>query len=59
MAEQEKLVYTVSEVQKLLDIGKNQAYNLVKSGVFPVRTIGKKMVVSKVGFEKWLNQYDI
>lgn len=55
MAEQEKIVYTVAEIQKLLDIGKNQAYNLVKSGVFPVKKVGKKLIISKVGFQNWLN----
>lgn len=59
MAEQEKIVYTVAEVQKLLGIGKNQAYALVNSGAFPVKTVGKKMIISKVGFQNWLNSSSI
>ncbi len=55
MAEQEKIVYTVAEIQKLLGIGKNQAYELVNSGAFPVKTVGKKLIISKVGFQNWLN----
>ena len=30
----EKRIYTVDEIQDILGIGRNSAYNLVKSGVF-------------------------
>lgn len=59
MAEIEKVVYTVAEIQKLLGIGKNQAYDLVNSGVFPVKMVGKKRIISKVGFDNWLNSSSI
>lgn len=50
-----KIVYTVEEIQIMLGIGKNQAYDLVKSGVFPVRKIGSKYLIPKAGFNNWLN----
>lgn len=50
-----KSVYTVAEIQKILDIGKNQAYTLVKSKPFVVHEIGKKMVIPVVSFNQWLN----
>lgn len=51
----EKMVFTVSDVENILDIGKNQAYELVNSGAFPVKRIGKKIVISKQVFYNWLN----
>ena len=59
LEDQEKAVYTVAEIQKLLGIGKNQAYDLVNSGVFPVKTVGKKKLISKVGFHNWLNNKSV
>lgn len=59
MEDQEKAVYTVAEIQKLLGIGKNQAYDLASSGAFPVRTVGKKIIISKTGFHNWLNNKSV
>lgn len=53
-----KVVYTVDEIKNMLGIGINQAYDLVKSGVFPVRKIGSKYLISKAGFNNWLNNGD-
>lgn len=53
-----KVVYTVDEIKNMLGIGINQAYDLVKSGVFPVRKIGSKYVIPKAGFNNWLNTGD-
>ena len=49
-----KIVYTVEEIQIMLGIGKNQAYDLVKSGNFPVRKINSKYVIPIKTFEEWL-----
>ena len=51
----QKLVYDVIDVQKMLGLGKNQTYNLVKANVFPVRQIGNKYLIPKEPFLKWLN----
>jgi hypothetical protein len=51
----EKCVYTVQDVQLLLGIGKNQAYELIKSEAFPTRKVGKKIIISKQVFDHWLN----
>ena len=37
----EKRIYTVDEIQDILGIGRNAAYNLVKSGVFHSVRIGE------------------
>lgn len=51
----EKVVYSVKDIQNLLGIGKNQAYDLVKSGQFPIRKVGASILIPKAGFDKWLN----
>jgi len=55
----EKRIYTVDEIQDILGIGRNSAYNLVKSGVFHSVRIGGNIRISKKGFDEWLdNQMD-
>jgi excisionase family DNA binding protein len=48
-------VYTVPEIQKILGVSKNTAYQLVKSKLFETRTLGKKILISRKSFERWLN----
>ena len=52
---EEKIIYTVQELKQILGIGINQCYELVNSGVFPVKHIGKKMVIPVKPFMEWLN----
>jgi len=55
----DKRIYTVDEIQDILGIGRNSAYNLVKSGVFHSVRIGGNIRISKMGFDEWLdNQMD-
>lgn len=49
-----KAVYSVRELQTLLGMGKNQTYELVKSGQFPVRKIGSNYLIPKESFDKWI-----
>ena len=51
----ERAVLNVYEIKDILGVGKNQAYELVKSGEFPVKRIGSKYLVSKEIFFSWLN----
>ena len=50
----EKRVYTVDEVQDILNISKTSAYILVKSGAFHTVKIGGSYRVSKKSFDAWL-----
>ena len=52
--ENKKTVYTVPEVQEMLGIGKNKAYELCTSGEFPHRRIGKTILVPIITFNNWL-----
>ena len=55
----EKTVYTVSEVKEILGIGRNAAYKLCDGKTFPVRKIGKTILIPIRTFEKWLYQEDV
>lgn len=50
----EKEVYTVKDIQILLDISKNTAYKLIKSGAFQIIRIGNTYRIPKVVFDTWL-----
>lgn len=54
--ENKKYVYTVDEIKDILGIGINQTYELVKTGVFPVKKIGRKNVIPVAPFHEWLNE---
>lgn len=51
----EKKTYTVTEIQKILGIGKNQAYALVAENKFKSLRIGSSIRISKQSFDNWLN----
>ena len=52
----ETRIYTVDEIQAILGIGRNSAYNLVKSGVFHSVRIGGNIRISKKSFDDWLDK---
>lgn len=51
----EKKVYSVSEIQDILDISRNTAYQLVADPPFKVMKIGGTIRISKAGFDAWLD----
>jgi excisionase family DNA binding protein len=48
------LSLTVSDVSTVLGIGKQNAYDLCHSEGFPSVTIGKRIVIPKLAFIKWM-----
>jgi len=52
----EKRVYTVEEIQDILSIGRNAAYDLVRTGQFHTVRIGGSIRISKKSFDAWLDQ---
>jgi excisionase family DNA binding protein len=48
-------VLDVNDIQKMLGIGRRQAYELVKSGQFHSVKVGKSIKISKEVYLKWLN----
>lgn len=51
----EKRVYTVDEIQDILGIGKNAAYDLIKTGQFKTVKVGGHYRISKRSFDDWLD----
>ena len=51
------LVLNVEDIADTLMIGRNKAYNLVNSEGFPSIRIGRKILVPKDEFEKWVKTY--
>ena len=52
------MVYTVKDIQRILQISKTAAYALVDGTYFPVKRIGRSIRVSMEVFDSWLNNYD-
>lgn len=52
----EKLVYSVSEVSKALNIGINKTYELLQKCEIPSVRVGRKFLIPKDGVIKWLNK---
>lgn len=52
----EKLVLSVPEAAKVLGISAPKAYELVKSKGFPTIVVGKRLLVSAKGLERWIEK---
>lgn len=52
----DKLVYSVEELQRLLGLGRNNTYDLVNSGVFPVVRVNNRILIPKEPFLQWLHR---
>lgn len=44
---------TVEDIQRILRVGKNRAYQLCKRGDFPVVKLNSQYRIPKAEFEKW------
>lgn len=54
--EEERLTLTVKEAAKLLGIGRQLAYERVKTGEIPVIKIGRRLLVPRRALEKLLEE---
>ena len=50
------LSMTPADVQRELNIGRNTAYELVNRADFPKIRIGRKIVIPREAFLRWLDQ---
>lgn len=50
----ERAAYTVEEVAKLLGTGRGQTYQAVKDGKIPCLRVGRRVLIPKVAFARWL-----
>ena len=49
-----KRTYSVDEIRTILNIGRRKAYELCNSGEFKIVRIGRTIRISKLSFDKWL-----
>lgn len=49
---------SVVEASKILGIGKNAMYALVRQPGFPCVKIGKKIIVRRSGLDEWMKNHD-
>ena len=54
MEQSDKLVYSVTEIAKLLGIGRSKAYELVRSGTIPSLRLGRRIVIPKLALSRFL-----
>ena len=54
MEQEDKLVYSVTEIAKLLGIGRSKAYELVRSGTIPSLRLGRRIVIPKLALSRFL-----
>lgn len=56
-----KLVYTVSEVSKILGINKNSVYNLINAGIIKTMKLGRQKITqnSLIDFLENYDGYDL
>lgn len=52
----EKLTMNVSDLQQALGIGRNQAYDLVNRDDFPKIRVGRKILIPRDAFLRWLEK---
>jgi excisionase family DNA binding protein len=55
----EKSILEVEDIQSILGISRNKAYQLVNSGQFHVVRVGRLIKVSRKVFEDWLNGEEV
>ena len=48
---------TYKDLQDILHVGKNRAYELLKSDCFPTIRINNRMYVSSRHLQQWIDQY--
>lgn len=54
--EEEKLVYTVEEVQRMLGVSLSVVYENLHAGRIPYLRLGRRFVIPRTAFHKWLDE---
>ena len=49
---------TPKDIQRIFSIGKNRAYELMRSSGFPTIRIGNRLYVTKDSLDEWLSTYE-
>ncbi|MBM7604008.1 excisionase family DNA binding protein [Metabacillus crassostreae] len=52
-------VLKVTDTCEILGVGRNKAYELANSNLFPIKKIGRTILIPKEPFVNWLNSNEI
>ncbi len=52
--QEERVMIGVTEIMQMMGIGRNRAYEIIKQKEFPSIKVGRRYLVHKEVFEKWL-----
>ena len=52
----EKLTMSVADLQQVLGIGKRHAYDLANRADFPAIRLGKRIIIPRDAFFRWLEK---
>lgn len=53
---EDRKVLTVAEVAQQLGIGRNLAYEAVRTGEIPAIRVGHRILIPKTAFDEWLTK---
>ena len=53
--EEQRRVFTIPEVARIFGINRNLAYELARTGQFPILRLGKRIVVPKIALDQMLS----
>lgn len=56
IGEQDPILYTIEDIQRIFMIGRNKALALMNSSGFPSFRLNRKMYVSKGKLEEWIEK---
>lgn len=52
----EKLAISIPEAAKVLGVSRTRMYQLAKSAGFPTVNVGKRILISVKGLERWVDE---
>jgi excisionase family DNA binding protein len=54
----DRVAYTVAEVAQLLGLSRDRVYELVRCNRIPSKRLGRRIVIPRKPFERWLEAAD-
>lgn len=54
---EDTIIYQVKDIMRVMNIGRDRAYSLMKSKGFPSTKLGKTFFVTKKNFDDWTNNF--
>lgn len=54
---EDTIIYQVKDIMRVMNIGRDRAYSLMKSKGFPSTQLGKTFFVTKKNFDDWTDNF--